>query len=83
MAQLHGFRCMYANAYRVISAERRRDQVCSEFEYSKVFMRIGELPQGAKHLVVQLGTIFAEITVLVLFIKIYRRPHCISTNGLP
>ncbi|OAX39189.1 hypothetical protein K503DRAFT_799850 [Rhizopogon vinicolor AM-OR11-026] len=35
--------------------ERRKDQVCSEFEYNKVFQRIFELPPDVKHLVVQIG----------------------------
>ncbi|KAJ8597901.1 hypothetical protein M405DRAFT_1808 [Rhizopogon salebrosus TDB-379] len=36
-------------------AERRKDQVCSDFEYNKVFKRVGELSPDVKHLVVQLG----------------------------
>ncbi|KAG0705021.1 hypothetical protein DFH29DRAFT_908455 [Suillus ampliporus] len=36
-------------------AERKRSQVCSEFQYKKAFERIRHLPSGVKHLVVQLG----------------------------
>ncbi|KAG1754457.1 hypothetical protein EDB19DRAFT_1892451 [Suillus lakei] len=36
-------------------AERKRNQVCSEFEYQKAFERIRYLPSDVKHLVVQLG----------------------------
>ncbi|KAG1877803.1 hypothetical protein DFJ58DRAFT_752768 [Suillus subalutaceus] len=36
-------------------AERKRSQVCSEFEYQKAFERIRYLPPDVKHLVVQLG----------------------------
>ncbi|KAI5124487.1 hypothetical protein M0805_003014 [Coniferiporia weirii] len=36
-------------------AERRKDQVCSPFEYDKVFRRIYRLPPQVHHLVVQLG----------------------------
>lgn len=36
-------------------AERKRSQVCSEFEYQKAFERIRYLPTDVKHLVVQLG----------------------------
>jgi len=36
-------------------AERRRDQVCSEYEYQKVFERLRQLPDKVQHLVVQLG----------------------------
>lgn len=36
-------------------AERKRSQVCSEFEYQKAFERIGYLPPDVKHLVLQLG----------------------------
>ncbi|KAG2158423.1 uncharacterized protein EDB93DRAFT_1077236 [Suillus bovinus] len=36
-------------------AERKKNQVCSEFEYQKAFERIRYLPPDVKHLVVQLG----------------------------
>jgi hypothetical protein len=36
-------------------AERKRSQVCSEFEYQKAFERIRYLPPDVKHLVVQLA----------------------------
>jgi hypothetical protein len=44
------------------SAERKRSQVCSEFEYQKAFERIRYLPPDVKHLVVQLGAALNEIT---------------------
>ncbi len=37
------------------SAERKKDQVCSPYEYNKVFKRLQELPESVEHLVVQLG----------------------------
>lgn len=49
------------------SAERKRSQVCSEFEYQKAFERIRYLPSDVKHLVVQLGAVFNEITASLLF----------------
>ncbi|KAH8117510.1 hypothetical protein DFH11DRAFT_1575443 [Phellopilus nigrolimitatus] len=36
-------------------AERRKDQVCSPYEYNKVFEKIYRLPPQVQHLVVQLG----------------------------
>ncbi|KAJ8700313.1 hypothetical protein PTI98_003354 [Pleurotus ostreatus] len=36
-------------------AERKKDQVCSELEYQKVFGRLRQLPRGVEHLIVQLG----------------------------
>jgi hypothetical protein len=36
-------------------AERRKDQVCSPFEYDKVFQRIRTLPPTVEHLVVLVG----------------------------
>ncbi|KAJ3537495.1 hypothetical protein NM688_g6678 [Phlebia brevispora] len=36
-------------------AERKKDQVCSQAEYDIVFQRLGRLPRGIDHLVVQLG----------------------------
>ncbi|KDQ59418.1 hypothetical protein JAAARDRAFT_77553 [Jaapia argillacea MUCL 33604] len=36
-------------------AERRKDQVCSQKEYEKVFARLRHIPQHVEHLVIQLG----------------------------
>ncbi|KAF9009415.1 hypothetical protein BDQ17DRAFT_1348058 [Cyathus striatus] len=36
-------------------AERKKDQVCSQAEYQKVFQRLNAIPPHVKHLVVQLG----------------------------
>jgi hypothetical protein len=36
-------------------AERKKNQVCSEMEYSRVFGALHRIPQGVEHLVVQLG----------------------------
>jgi len=36
-------------------AERKLDQVCSDREYRIVFDRVGAMPSGVEHLVVQLG----------------------------
>jgi len=36
-------------------AERRKEQVCSPFEYDKVFQRIRALPPTTEHLVIQVG----------------------------
>ncbi|KAF7363307.1 C-CAP/cofactor C-like domain-containing protein [Mycena sanguinolenta] len=36
-------------------AERRKDQVCSQSEYQKVFERLSKLPPNVKHLCVQIG----------------------------
>ncbi|KAH7922819.1 hypothetical protein BV22DRAFT_1069793 [Leucogyrophana mollusca] len=36
-------------------AERRKDQVCSPFEYQKVFDRLKYLPAAVEHLIVQIG----------------------------
>lgn len=80
---LLGLGSAYANAQCDVSAERRKDQVCSEFEYNKVFKRIGEMPPDVKHLILQLGAMFDEIIESVVFIKFHRHPHCISTNGVP
>lgn len=38
-----------------LRAERRKDQVCSSFEYEKVFQRIGTLSPTVEHLIVLLG----------------------------
>ncbi|THH08214.1 hypothetical protein EW145_g2858 [Phellinidium pouzarii] len=39
----------------VFRAERRKDQVCSPYEYDKVFQKIYRLPSQVRHLVIQLG----------------------------
>lgn len=44
-----------AGTYYSHRAERRKDQVCSPFEYEKVFQRIGTLPSTMEHLIVLLG----------------------------
>jgi hypothetical protein len=36
-------------------AERKKNQVCSEEEYSRVFSALQKLPEGVEHLVVQMG----------------------------
>jgi len=36
-------------------AERKKNQVCSEMEYSRIFGALQRLPEGVEHLVVQLG----------------------------
>ncbi|KAJ7489860.1 hypothetical protein B0H11DRAFT_2156691 [Mycena galericulata] len=36
-------------------AERKRDQVCSQAEYQKVFERLSKLPSSVEHLCVQIG----------------------------
>ncbi|KAJ7582843.1 hypothetical protein C8J56DRAFT_1005754 [Mycena floridula] len=36
-------------------AERRKDQVCSSFEYQKVFQRLNQLPDEVEHLIIQIG----------------------------
>jgi len=36
-------------------AERKKNQVCSQAEYQKVFERLSKLPPGVEHLCVQLG----------------------------
>jgi hypothetical protein len=36
-------------------AERKKDRICSPFEYDKVFKRLHTLPAGVEHVVVQLG----------------------------
>ena len=36
-------------------AERKKDQVCSPYEYKTVFERIMRLPPQVEHLVVQIG----------------------------
>ncbi|KAJ6455731.1 hypothetical protein C8R45DRAFT_1187359 [Mycena sanguinolenta] len=36
-------------------AERKKDQVCSQSEYQKVFERLSKLPSNVKHLCVQIG----------------------------
>ncbi|KAJ2936438.1 hypothetical protein H1R20_g654, partial [Candolleomyces eurysporus] len=36
-------------------AERKKDQVCSEEEYDKVFARMRTIPSDVEHLIVQLG----------------------------
>jgi hypothetical protein len=36
-------------------AERKKNQVCSEMEYTRVFSALQRLPEGVEHLVVQLG----------------------------
>ncbi|KAL0947072.1 hypothetical protein HGRIS_013213 [Hohenbuehelia grisea] len=36
-------------------AERKKDQVCSQIQYQKVFERLMQLPPNVEHLVVQLG----------------------------
>ncbi|EGO20988.1 hypothetical protein SERLADRAFT_351219 [Serpula lacrymans var. lacrymans S7.9] len=36
-------------------AERKKDQVCSPYEYRKVFEQVGRLPAHIEHLVVQIG----------------------------
>jgi len=36
-------------------AERKKDQVCSQMEYQKVFQRLNQLPSRVEHLVVQIG----------------------------
>ena len=38
-----------------ISAERRREQVCSQEEYDQVFKQVLALPTGVEHLIVQIG----------------------------
>ena len=39
----------------VTRAERKKDKVCSNFEYDKVFQRLHYLPPTTEHLIVQLG----------------------------
>lgn len=36
-------------------AERKKDQVCSRFEYEKVFARLDALPSSVQHLIVLVG----------------------------
>ncbi|KAG7452679.1 uncharacterized protein BT62DRAFT_880537 [Guyanagaster necrorhizus] len=36
-------------------AERKKDQVCSRYEYDKIFKRLQELPESVEHLIIQLG----------------------------
>lgn len=36
-------------------AERKKDQICSTFQYDRVFQRIRALPTSVEHLVIQLG----------------------------
>ncbi|KAJ7738523.1 hypothetical protein DFH07DRAFT_84470 [Mycena maculata] len=36
-------------------AERKKDQVCSQVEYQKVFERLSQLPPSVEHLCVQIG----------------------------
>ncbi|KAH8833526.1 hypothetical protein DL96DRAFT_1456583 [Flagelloscypha sp. PMI_526] len=36
-------------------AERKKDQVCSPFQYEKVFKRLKAIPSGVEHLVIQVG----------------------------
>ncbi|KAJ7685037.1 hypothetical protein DFH06DRAFT_969067 [Mycena polygramma] len=36
-------------------AERKKDQVCSQGQYQKVFERLSKLPSGVQHLCVQIG----------------------------
>ncbi|KAF9452283.1 hypothetical protein P691DRAFT_795246 [Macrolepiota fuliginosa MF-IS2] len=36
-------------------AERRKEQICSQFQYDKVFQRIRALPPNIEHLVIQTG----------------------------
>ncbi|EMD34460.1 hypothetical protein CERSUDRAFT_97712 [Gelatoporia subvermispora B] len=36
-------------------AERKKSQVCSQEEYTKVFSRVSKLPPTAEHLVIQIG----------------------------
>lgn len=40
---------------RTISAERKKEQVCSPGEYTRIFGALNLLPAGVTHLVVQLG----------------------------
>lgn len=37
------------------SAERKKNQVCSDEEYKVVFDRLGQIPPHVEHLVVQIG----------------------------
>ena len=45
---------LYSRAH-TISAERKKEQVCSPGEYTRVFGALNSLPAGVTHLVVQLG----------------------------
>lgn len=56
-------------------AERRKNQVCSTYEYRKVFERIGHLPPQVQHLVVQLGQLDYEFDL--------RAYQCLHRLGIP
>lgn len=46
---------MQYSQIELFRAERRKEQVCSPFEYDKVFQRIRALPPTTEHLIVQVG----------------------------
>lgn len=46
-------------------AERKREQVCSPYQYQKVFERLQQIPQHCKHVIVQLG-MFNSLSAFIL-----------------
>jgi len=47
-------------------AERRKDRICSDFQYQKMFERLRQLPHTVEHLIVQLGTLIWNVLVVVM-----------------
>lgn len=67
-------------------AERKKDLVCSQTTYDRVFWHLRQLPAGVEHVVIQLGMLWclsSRSFAMNLLLFMPRYPDRLSQDELP